>query len=32
MFYVKTSGTNHPVTQHHIPEERRPQLNRCKSL
>ena len=26
------SGTNHPVTRHHIPQERRPELHHYKSL
>ena len=29
---LKTLGTNHPVTQVHLPEENRPQLHYCKSL
>ena len=27
---LETSGTNHTVTRHHIPEERRPQIHRCE--
>jgi hypothetical protein len=29
---LETSGTNHPVTRRHIPEERRPQMHRCEGL
>ena len=28
----ETSETDYPVTRHHIPKERNPQLHRCKNL
>lgn len=31
-FCLKTSGTNYPLTQHHIPKEHRSQPNHFKSL
>jgi hypothetical protein len=29
---LETSGTNHLMTRHHIPEEQRPQPQSCESL